>query len=445
MVTAIQMPQPGNTVEECILVNWLAQPGDAVAEGDIIAEIETDKANFEVEAPAGGKLLATFFDAGDLVPVLTNIGAIGDEGEDYGHLRPQTPTAETAPPAPAAAPSPEPAAAPPPDIPVRTQTASPTPPPAPVAPVKAPSLSPRARRFARQHDFDPGPIHGSGPNGRILEADARESYEKSPRVSPLAREMLKAGHRPRRAGSGINHSLRAADLSAPPVRLQGIRQTIAKRMRESLATTAQYTMHASAEATALLAARASLKAEGGEESAVNINDLVMYVTVRTLLEVPALNTELIGGEVFTRQEIDLAFACDTPRGLVVPVVRDAGSLPLTELAARIHLLAEQAANGTLSPDDMTGGTFTVSNLGSLGIEAFTPIVNPPQVAILGVNAIQLKPVRRNGSVEFVDRIGFSLTCDHQVIDGAPGARFLQRLTANIENVRHLAGMADQEN
>jgi pyruvate dehydrogenase E2 component (dihydrolipoamide acetyltransferase) len=249
----------------------------------------------------------------------------------------------------------------------------------------------------------------------------------------------------RRDGSGMNHLVRAADLSEPPLKLKGIRQTIAKRMRESLATTAQYTMHASADATVLLALRKKLKAMGGDEAAVNINDLVMYVTVRTLLEIPALNSELIDGEIFEHKQVDLAFACDTPRGLVVPVVRDSQDMALTALATRIHTLAEQAANGTLSPDDMTGGSFTVSNLGSLGVEAFTPIVNPPQVAILGVNAIQLKPVRRNGEVEFVDRIGFSLTCDHQVVDGAPGARFLQQLTKNVEDVAAITGIADREN
>jgi pyruvate dehydrogenase E2 component (dihydrolipoamide acetyltransferase) len=190
----------------------------------------------------------------------------------------------------------------------------------------------------------------------------------------------------------------------------------------------------------LLALRKKIKAAGGHGDA-NVNDIVMFCTVRTLIEVPDINAELVGGEIFRRTEISLGFACDTDRGLVVPVVRDCRNLSLEELAIRIHRLSDEAVSGALSPDDMTGGTFTVSNLGGLGVEAFTPIVNPPQVAILGVNAIQLKPVRRDGEVVFVDHVGFSLTCDHQVVDGAPGARFLQKLKQNIENVEALAGLS----
>jgi len=189
-------------------------------------------------------------------------------------------------------------------------------------------------------------------------------------------------------------------------------------MREAMSTTAQYTLHSSADATGLLAARARLK-----PAPININDLVAFCTVRVLARFPALN--------INEPEIHLGFACDTPRGLLVPVVRGAHALPLAELAARMKTLAAQAVDGKLSPDDMAGGTFTISNLGPFGIESFTPILTPPQVAILGVGAIQLKPVRRDGKVEFIDSIALSLTCDHQFIDGAPGARFLQRVAAEI--------------
>ena len=199
------------------------------------------------------------------------------------------------------------------------------------------------------------------------------------------------------------------------------------------------TMHASADATGLLAMRRKIKASGGHADA-NVNDMVMFCTVRTLIEVPDVNAELIEGEIFRHTEIHLGFACDTDRGLVVPVVKDCRDLSLPELAARIHRLSDEAVKGSLSPDDMTGGTFTVSNLGGLGVEAFTPIINPPQVAILGVNAIRLRPVCRDDEVVFVDHIGVSLTCDHQVIDGAPGARFLQKLKTNIENIEALAGL-----
>ena len=216
-------------------------------------------------------------------------------------------------------------------------------------------------------------------------------------------------------------------------RATGPRATIARRMRESLASTAQYTMHASADATGLLAARARHKASA-DLADVNVNDLMAFCTVQALKAMPELNAEFVNGEIVPHAQVHLGFACDTPRGLLVPVVRDAQDLTVGTLARRMKALAAEAVAGTISPDDLSGATFTISNLGGLGIESFTPVINPPQVAILGVNAIQLKPVRRNGGVEFIEAIGLSLTCDHQVIDGAPGARFLRTLKEQIESV-----------
>jgi pyruvate dehydrogenase E2 component (dihydrolipoamide acetyltransferase) len=170
---------------------------------------------------------------------------------------------------------------------------------------------------------------------------------------------------------------------------------------------------------------------------VNINDLVAYCTVQALREAPALNVEFVDGEIRTHSEIHLGFACDTPRGLLVPVVRHAHALTLRDLAARMRALSARAVEGTIAPDDLSGGTFTISNLGSLGVETFTPVINPPQVAILGVGAIHPRPVRSGATVDFVDTIALSLTCDHQVIDGAPGARFLRMLKEKIESVEEL--------
>jgi pyruvate dehydrogenase E2 component (dihydrolipoamide acetyltransferase) len=268
-------------------------------------------------------------------------------------------------------------------------------------------MSPRARRFAEVHDFHPAAVAGSGPGGRILEEDLRKLYNARPRTTAAPRSRL--------------------------------RETIARRMRESLATTAQYTLHASADAAGLLVLRARLKASKGTAD-ININHLVTYCAVRALGEVPSLNAEFLDGRVQEHAEVHLGFACDTPRGLLVPVVRGAHAMPLSTLAARMRELTAQATTGSIAADDLTGATFTISNLGNLGIEWFTPLLNPPQVAILGVNAIQLKAIRRDGRVEFggrvefIDAIGFSLTCDHQAIDGAPGARFLQVLKAKIEGV-----------
>jgi pyruvate dehydrogenase E2 component (dihydrolipoamide acetyltransferase) len=345
----------------------------------VVAEIETDKTTFEVTAPVGGKLLATFFEEGAVVPVFTNFFVVGDAGENAEAFRPKAASAAGTPAA-AATPAPIVAAA-------AASIAN-----------GAARMSPRARRFAEVHDFHPTSVVGSGPGGRILEEDIRKLYEARPRAG-------KRSH---------------------------LRDTIARRMRESLATTAQYTMNSSADAAGLLAMRARLKASATAD--ININHLVTFCAIRALAEVPSLNAEFIDGRIQEHTAVHLGFACDTPKGLLVPVVRDAHTMPLPSLAARMRELTDCAVAGTIAVDDLTGATFTISNLGNLGIESFTPLLNPPQVAILGVNAIQLKPVRREGRVDFIDSIGFSLTCDHQAIDGAPGARFLQVLKTKIESV-----------
>jgi pyruvate dehydrogenase E2 component (dihydrolipoamide acetyltransferase) len=373
----------------------------------VVAEIETDKATFEVTAPADGTVLETFFEEGALAPVFTNLFVIGEAGESVDAFRPQAAAATEA--APAAAP-----AAPK----VDRQVAR----PAPAAP--AGSLSPRARRFAAEHDFHPDAVIGSGPAGRVLEADLREEYFSSPRVSSLAKKQKQAG------------MVLSSDLVPPATRVSGIRATIARRMRESLSSTAQYTLHTSANAGGLLLMRAKIKGATGVPD-ININDLVTFCAIQALIDVPDVNAEFIDGRIYKHREIHIGFACDTPRGLVVPVIRDAQKLTAGELSVRMKELAEQAVQGTISVDDLSGGTFTVSNMGGLGIESFTPVLNPPQVAILGVDSIQLKPVRREGRIEFIDAIGLSITLDHQVIDGAPGARFLKVVKEKIENVESL--------
>jgi pyruvate dehydrogenase E2 component (dihydrolipoamide acetyltransferase) len=298
------------------------------------------------------------------------------------------------------------------------------------------SFSPRARRFAEEHGFHPAAVAGSGPGGRVLEEDLRKLYYSSPRVSSAARKHIEEGMEIRGAGSGVAGMVLSSDLTPPAARISGIREKIARRMRESLSSTAQYTLHTSADAGGLLRVRARVKASTGVPD-ININDLVTFCAIQALLEVPEVNAEFIDGRIYRHPEIHIGFACDTPRGLVVPVVRDAHQLTAGELSLQMKELAEQAVKGTISVDDLSGATFTVSNMGGLGIESFTPLLNPPQVAILGVDAIQLKPVRRDGGIEFIDAIGLSLTLDHQVIDGAPGARFLKVVKEKIESVESL--------
>jgi pyruvate dehydrogenase E2 component (dihydrolipoamide acetyltransferase) len=424
MAIPVEVPKLGNTVEECLIAKWRKHKGEHVSAGEIVAEIETDKATFEVTAPADGTVLETFFDEGALVPVFTNLFVIGEAGESADAFRPQ---GAAAPAAAQAAPAATPAA---PKADTQVARSAPVAPAAPAGP-----LSPRARRFAAEHDFHPGAVTGSGPAGRVLEEDLRQQYFQSPRVSSLANRRIEEGMEAGE-GSGTGGMVLSTDLVPPATRMSGIRATIARRMRESLTTTAQYTLHTSANAGGLLLMRAKIKGATGVPD-ININDLVTFCAIQALIQVPDVNVEFIDGKVYKHREVHIGFACDTPRGLMVPVVRDAHKLTAGELSVKMKELTAQAVKGTVSPDDLAGATFTVSNLGGLGIESFTPVLNPPQVAILGVDSIQLKPIRREGRIEFIDAIGLSITFDHQVIDGAPGARFLKVVKEKIENVESL--------
>ena len=407
MATPVEAPKLGNSVEEVLVTRWIKHRGDAVSEGDIVAEIETDKATFEVTAPVGGVVLETFFDEGALVPVYTNLFVIGRAGESVDGFRPQAAAASTS-----AAVS---------DV-AAHEAAAPEIRPGVGTVAGSASFSPRARRFADEHNFHPGAVNGSGPGGRVLEEDLRRLFYLG-------------------AATGVTTAaISTKPVQPAPTRAAGgtIRDKIARRMRESLATTAQYTLNASANAGGLLKVRGRIKGTSGPD--ININDLVAFCTIKALLLMPELNAEYIDGKIRQHKEVHLGFACDTPRGLMVPVIRNAHGLAIGELAARAKDLTARAVQGSVSPDDLSGATFTVSNLGGLGVETFTPLLNPPQVAILGVGSIQLKAVRSQTGVEFVDSISLSLTADHQVIDGAPGARFLKVVREQIESVERLCSI-----
>ena len=440
MATAIIMPRQGQSVESCILVQWTVKKGDTVAEGQTVASIETDKATFEVPAPAAGTILELFFDEGADIPVLTNIAAVGAPGEDVSSLRPGgSAPAEASPPTP-------PASASPSGVPPVAASSS-----TPAAPAAAPTgvgVSPRARKAAEQTGIDAAALPGSGPGGRVIERDVKAAAATAPALSPAAKAAMAAGAGvPPARGSGPAGRVLASDLqsaiAAAPARadrtipVKGVRKIVAERMRQSLSSTAQLTLNARFNASVLQAYRARAKAHGEAFGLpkLTINDLICYAVVRTLEKHPALNAHFLGDKIVEFGAVHLGVAVDTPRGLMVPVVQSASALSIAQLSAAIRSRADDCQKGSINPDLLAGGTFTITNLGSLGVETFTPVLNAPEVAILGVGGLTLMPVRRaDGSIEHVDAIGLSLTVDHQAVDGAPAARFLQDLVKALENV-----------
>lgn len=453
MATEVILPRQGQSVETCLIVEWKKKVGDPVVEGEVICEVETDKATFEIEAPASGTLLAVFFPEGEDVPVLTTLAAIGEEGEDVAALRP----AESA--GGAAASATESASATAPSAAAEPVVASIAPESAAVAVDSAAvggarhAASPRARKLAQSNAVDVTGLAGSGPKGRVIERDVQQVVASRPPLSSAARAAAAGGAVIPAVGSGVGGRAVLADMKqvatavepdaaetgAPvtEIKLTGIRKLIAGRMLESLQTTAQLTLNASASAVGLLALRQRLKAapEDWGVNRITLNDLILFAVSRTLPRFAELNAHFEGEVIRQFAAVNLAFAVDTPRGLMVPVIQQAQTCGLQALSTRAGELARGCVEGGVSPDDLQGGTFTVTNLGAYGIETFTPVLNPPQVAILGVGKAVLRPVERDGEVVFEPQLALSLTINHQVVDGGPAARFLgelSRMLADIE-------------
>jgi pyruvate dehydrogenase E2 component (dihydrolipoamide acetyltransferase) len=438
MATVVIMPKQGQSVETCAIVSWKKRLGDAVRLGEVICDVETDKATFEVESTAEGTLLAILHEAGSDVPVLAPIAVIGAPGENVA----QAAAAQAVSAAPVrAVPV---SAAPVPVVPAST--------PAPQQAGETLSASPRARALAGSRGVSLAGLRGTGPGGRIIERDVEASYAQGQPLTPAARAAA-AGGAVSAEGTGIGGRVRAADVAAQSVartsiaqpspgavteiKVTGVRKLIAERMLASLQSTAQLTLSSAADAHALLDLRSRFK-ESPETLGlrdVTINDMVLFAVSRALLAHRDVNAHFSGDTIRQYADVHLAFATDTPRGLMVPVIRNAHSLSLRAISKEAGRLAAACREGGIKLDEMQGGTFTVTNLGGLGIESFTPVLNPPQVAILGVGSIVARPViGAGGTASFVPHIGLSLTINHQVVDGAPGARFLQTLAGSLASL-----------
>ncbi len=396
MATLVVMPKQGNTVESCMLTKWFKKEGEEVRSGEPLFAYETDKSAFEENAQADGTVLKLLRDEGDDVPVMEGVCVIGTAGEDISALIKDAPKpAEGGSANGEAAPETAQKEEPKPSF-VATATDG-----------GAFKASPRARHMAERMGLNAAQAVPTGPDGRVIERD----------IYALA--------------DGRKREAVAADVSAfRDVPLTNIRKRIAESMHRSLAEMAQLTHHSSADAASMQAFRAKAKAKaaaGGPN--ITLNDMILYTVSRVLKRHPDLNAHFLGDKMRYFDAVNLGVAVDTERGLMVPTLFGADRLSLEEISRRSKELSDRCRNGAISPDLLAGGTFTVSNLGILGVEMFTPVINPPQTAILGVCAILDRPRKASGGygIELYPALGLSLTYDHRAVDGAPASRFLQEL------------------
>ena len=405
MANAVIMPKAGITVESCIIGTWEKKVGDTVKVGDILFTYETDKASFECESTEEGTILEIFFQDGDEVPCLVNVCAIGAPGEDCSALRPAGGEQE--------APAPVQEEEKKVEAPVQA---------APTATAPAgdkTAVSPRAKKLAERAGVDATLATPTGPNGRIIERDVRTLMD-----NPVA-------------GSATVEAAPQAVIENEyeDVKFSGIRRAISKSMHTSLSTMAQLTHNTSFDATAILAYRKLLKASEGEVSGITLGDIVLYAVSRTLKNHPDLNAHMLDdNNIRLFKHVHLGVAVDTPRGLMVPTIFNADQKSLLEISKEVKELAAACREGNISPDKLSGGTFTVSNLGNMGVESFTPVINPPQTGILGVcGTVDRVKKGKDGELKIYPAMGLSLTYDHRAVDGTPAARFQKELGYNLEN------------
>lgn len=413
MATPIMMPNVGISVESCILTEWHKKKGERVEAGEVLFTYETDKTTVDEPAEVGGIILEQFFSEGDDVPVMTNVCVIGEEGESFAEFAPAG--AEEAAPAEEA-----PAAEAAPAAPVAQEAA-------PAAPASADGfikISPRARALAAKTGVDASLATPTGAEGRIVEADVRALADKGVAAAPAATAAAAAPAAP------------AAEYTDE--KMSGIRRAIAKSMKTSLSTIPQLTHTITFDATEIMALRKKLKANAETLGLNNItlNDIILYAVSRVLAkpEHKALNANMIDdNNIRYFHGVNLGVAIDTDRGLMVPTIFNADKKSLDEIAAEAKELAAACKKGDIAPDMLKGGSFTISNLGSFGIESFTPVINPPQTGILGVNGITTRVKETENGIATYPAMGLSLTYDHRAVDGAPASRFLVDLKNSLQN------------
>ena len=418
MAQVVIMPRQGQSVESCVITEWKKKVGDKVEEKDVLFSYETDKSSFDELSTVSGTLLAIFHEEGDDVECLLPVCVIGNEGEDISALVPKK----------------EEAAAPAPEAPkeeVKAEEKAPAPEAAATGSAVSTEgrikISPRARHLAERTDADISRAVPTGPNGRIIERDINTLLDKGWTNADKPVEAAPAA-------APVAATAAPALEEYTDVKLPNIRKVIAKSMHASLSNMAQLTLNSSFDATAIMAFRAQVK-DNAEKLGLNnitINDIILYAVSRTILSFKDLNAHYLDDKDVMRyfNTVNLGIAVDTERGLLVPTVFGAEKLSLNELSSEAKSVIKAAQSGSIAPDKLKGASFTVTNLGAMGIESFTPVINPPQTGILGVDAVTYR-VKADGST--YPAMGLSLTFDHRALDGAPAAKFLKALCDNLAN------------
>ncbi len=449
MAVELRMLQMDQTMTKGKIGKWLVKEGDTVTEGQPLLEIETDKVVHEQESPAAGVIAQILPEEGSDVPVNALLAIIAAPGEEVERVEADT--------------TPEPQE---PDEPEQTTTT-------PTAPTKIQpqrtlptaehiKASPAAKQLAEKLAIDLTQVKPSGPGGRILESDIHRYIEtRGPtptestrlKASPLARRLAKEFGLDITsiAGSGPDgrivrddvlqatdeipaHVFRPEPVASEVVELSGIRKIIAERMTMSVQTNASVTLHTEVDATALVELRGLFNEElQKREVSLTYTDLLVKIVAIALREHRPLNATLTDEGIHMLADINIGVAVALEEGLVVPVLRNADQIGLAAISEQIKTLAEKARNNQLTPGELQGGTFTLTNLGNFGVDAFTPIINPPECAILGVGRIVKKPIVHNDEIAIRSMLALSLTFDHRVVDGAPAAQFLQTVSQYIQN------------
>lgn len=429
MAKLVVMPKLGLTMTEGAVSRWLKAEGEAVREGEPLFEVETDKLTNTIEATASGTLLKILAKEGETLPCLSGVAVIGEAGEDISPLLPGAPEAGPAP---------------------GPEAAAPKPAPAPKPPAGRVVASPAAKKLARELGVELAEVPGTGPGGRITEEDVKKfkaappppPAEPGPKASPLAAKAaaelgLELKDVPHKGGRILAADILAA-VSAPAAqegpreevkRMNGMRKAIARNMQNSHMTSPTVTFNLGCDVTELAKLRARLKAD---DIKVSYTDILVKLVAVALREFPLLNCSVDGDNIIYKNYVNMGVAVALDNGLVVPNVRDADKKGLREISAEVKELANLARTGGLPMERLSGGTFTITNLGMYGIESFSPIINQPEVAILGVNTIVEKPVVIDGEICVRPILNLSLTADHRVVDGSVAAQFLQRVKKLIE-------------